>query len=81
MPSFSEIRSIAWQTLCEAFNLSVATDANLIFQANTYTVATVPDAASYPRAIIYVSNESGGATLAFSDGTNWRRCADRTVVS
>jgi hypothetical protein len=31
--------------------------------------------------IIYVSNESGGAVLAFSDGTNWRRVTDRAVVS
>jgi len=31
--------------------------------------------------VIYVSNETGGATLAFSDGTNWRRVQDRAVVS
>jgi hypothetical protein len=79
--NFSEIRSIAWTTLCEAFNLSVTTDANLIFQAKTYTVATVPSAVTYPRAMIYVSNEAGGAVIAFSDGTNWRRVTDRVVIS
>ena len=31
--------------------------------------------------IVYVSDETGGATLAFSDGTNWRRLQDRTVIS
>lgn len=81
MSAFHQIRQIAWQTIVEAFNLSVATDANLIFQAKTYTVATVPSAASYPRAVIYVSNETGGETLAFSDGTDWRRVQDRAVVS
>lgn len=76
-----EIRRIAWATLVEALNFSVDTDANLLFQAKTYTVATLPTASSYPRGIIYVSNETGGATLAFSDGTNWRRVQDRAVVS
>ena len=75
------IRRIAWQTICEALNLSVETDANLLFQAKSYTVLTLPTAATYPRGVIYVSNEAGGATLAFSDGTNWRRVQDRAVVS
>lgn len=47
----------------------------------TYTVSTVPSAANYARAWIYVSNESGGAQPAFSDGTNWRRATDRAVIS
>ena len=46
-----------------------------------YTVATLPSAADNTRAQIYVSDETGGATLAFSDGTNWRRVQDRVVVS
>lgn len=29
----------------------------------------------------YVPDESGGATMAFWDGTNWRRCTDLTIVS
>lgn len=47
----------------------------------TYTVAGVPSASTYARGIIYVSDETGGAVLAFSDGTNWRRVTDRAVVS
>jgi hypothetical protein len=31
--------------------------------------------------LIYVSDESGGAVVAFSDGTNWRRLTDRAVVT
>lgn len=46
-----------------------------------YTVVTLPTAASYAGGLIAVSNEAGGYTLAFSDGTNWRRVQDRAVVS
>jgi hypothetical protein len=28
-----------------------------------------------------VSNETGGAVLAFSDGTNWRRVTDRNIIA
>jgi hypothetical protein len=44
-------------------------------------VATVPAAAEFPAGLIFVSNETGGATVAFSDGTDWRRVQDRTVIS
>ncbi len=48
----------------------------------SYTVATLP---AVPPAdspsLIYVSNETGGAVPAFSDGTNWRRVTDRTIVA
>lgn len=33
-----------------------------------------------PGAIVYVSDAAGGAVTAFSDGTNWRRMTDRTIV-
>lgn len=48
---------------------------------SAYTVTTLPDAATWLRGLIYVSNEAGGATVAFSDGTNWRRVQDRAIVS
>lgn len=46
----------------------------------SYTVSTLP-AVGTAGGLIYVSNESGGAVLAFSDGTNWRRVTDRAIVS
>jgi hypothetical protein len=49
-------------------------------QLPSYTVAGAPSAAVAGR-LIYVSNESGGATLAFSDGTNWRRVQDIAIIS
>ncbi len=44
------------------------------------TVATLPPATS-AGGLLYVSDESGGAVLAFSDGSQWRRVTDRAVVS
>ena len=54
-------------------------DDNRLIQHRSYTVATVPTGAAGKS--IYVSDETGGATLAFHDGTNWRRVQDRAVVS
>lgn len=50
-------------------------------ELKTYTVATLPTASLWTGALIYVSDETGGAQPAFSDGTNWRRFTDRAVVS
>lgn len=47
----------------------------------SYAVADVPTASDYPNALIYVSDETGGAVPAFSDGSTWRRCTDRTEIS
>ena len=47
----------------------------------SYTVATVPTASLYTDGLIAVSDETGGYTVAFSDGTNWRRVQDRAIVA
>jgi hypothetical protein len=46
-----------------------------------YAVADLPAASGYTGALVYVSDETGGATIAFSDGTNWRRVQDRAIAS
>lgn len=57
-------------------------DVNGAVRVGQFTVASVPSAStSGAGAIIYVSNESGGAVIAFSDGTNWRRSTDRAIIS
>lgn len=61
-------------------NAQQIVDANSHLQLRSYTVAGLPSAATAGQ-LIYVSNETGGATPAFSDGTNWRRVADRAIVS
>ena len=47
----------------------------------SYTVSTVPTASASTAQIIFVSDETGGATLAYSDGTNWRRLQDLAIIS
>lgn len=46
----------------------------------SYTVVTLP-AATTAGQMIYVSDETGGPVMAFSDGTNWRRVTDRAIVA
>lgn len=46
----------------------------------SYTVATLPSA-SPAAQMIYVSDETGGAVMAYSDGTDWRRVTDGVVVA
>lgn len=52
----------------------------LRIQATSYTVDDLPDATT-EAGIIYVSDDAGGGVLAFTDGTNWLRCTDRTIVA
>jgi hypothetical protein len=63
--------------LASAFT-SLAVSGTL--RVGTSTVGSLPSA-SPAGQMIYVSNESGGAVIAFSDGTNWRRVTDRAVAS
>ena len=49
-------------------------------QLPSFTVATLPAAASYPRAMIYVSDGTAAKRLAISDGAAWR-WPDGLVVS
>lgn len=48
--------------------------------SQSFTVENLPNP-SVPGQMIFVSNETGGATIAFSDGTDWRRIQDRAIVS
>lgn len=47
----------------------------------SYVKTSLPAAATYTGAMIFVTNDIGGSTPAFSDGTNWRRTADRNIIS
>jgi hypothetical protein len=51
-------------------------------RVGTAPVSALPSASgSGAGAFIFVSDENGGATLAFSDGSQWRRVQDRAIVS
>lgn len=49
------------------------------FIVKEYTVSSLPTDGK--TTIARVTNETGGYTLAFWDGTNWRRVQDRAIVS
>lgn len=50
-------------------------------RVGSYAVSTLPAAAATGAgAIIFVADDSAGATLAFSDGATWRRVHDRQPV-
>ncbi len=46
----------------------------------SYTVATLPAAADWPRCLVVVTDDVDGETLAFSDGSTWRRATDLDEV-
>lgn len=47
-----------------------------------FTVAGVPNATTEGSGtMVYITNESGGAVPAFSDGLVWRRVTDRAIIS
>ena len=45
------------------------------------TVTQLSTLVSSVGAMVFCTNESGGAIPAFYDGTNWRRVSDRAIVS
>lgn len=49
-------------------------------QLRSYVKTALPSA-SPAGQLIYVSDDVAGATVAFSDGSNWRRVHDRAVVA
>lgn len=60
----------------------ITTDDRQPTPHDSYTVSEVGSITGIsPGDMIFVSDETGGATMAFYDGTNWRRLQDRAVVS
>ena len=53
------------------------------FGVKVFTKTALPGAALFGgmAGLIAVADDVGGFTLAFSDGTNWRRVADRNIIS
>jgi hypothetical protein len=65
----------------EVFLRSVFTKIGVVTRLDSFIVADLPDAGAYEGAMIYCSDETGGAVPVFSDGTNWRRVTDRAIAS
>lgn len=61
---------VAGMTL-EAGNLTVNGKVSSVMEHRSYTKATVPAASAYPGCSIYVADATGGASLAWSNGSTW----------
>ena len=60
----------------------VETDTREPVAHDSYTVTEANNLAGLNSGdMIFVSNETGGATMAFYDGSNWRRVQDRAIIS
>jgi hypothetical protein len=55
----------------------ILTPSTLI--APSYNAGSLPSATRAAQ-IAFVPNDTGGAIMVFSDGTNWRRFTDRTII-
>ena len=68
-------------TVTDSFG-SVGTDTRQPTPHDSYTVSEAGSITGMsPGDMIFVSNETGGATMAFYDGSDWRRIQDRAVIS
>jgi hypothetical protein len=48
----------------------------------SYTLATAPSASlAGAGAMILITDDAGGPVLAYSDGTNWRRFNDKSIIT
>jgi hypothetical protein len=69
----------------DALNVVVERTGGPMFAAMrlpSYAKAALPSATDYHPGLVFVSDEAGGAVIAFSDGAgNWRRVTDRAIVS
>ena len=61
---------------------STADDTRTPTPHDSYTVTEAGNITGMSAGdMIFVSNETGGATMAFYDGSNWRRVQDRAIIS
>ncbi len=77
--------------LTDQTGVNLTDQASVILTANgttagipimaSYTLGTLPSAATYTHGMIYVSDLSGSPAPCYSDGTNWRRFSDNTIAS
>lgn len=73
--------STEWQSYFDDLDFSINLFLGDSLVLEQYTVATVPIASDNFLGIIGVTDEVGGATPAWSDGTNWLRFKDGAIIT
>jgi len=82
-PSYVQEFNSIWRTWLNTVFEKIGSGPVLI---KSYTVTSSPSASESGddntfSSLIYITDEVGGPTLAFSDGTNWLRVQDRAIIS
>lgn len=70
-----------WQTYFDDLDFSIDLFLGNSLAIPQYTVGTVPTASDNTLGLIGVTDEVGGATPAWSDGTDWLRFSDGAVIT
>ena len=67
----------------DGFTVAQLNDPSALSKLRAQDHARVTGTAQEPlfTNIVFVTNESGGPTMAFSDGVNWRRVQDRAIIT
>lgn len=80
----SEDLGLITDLITSSYDLGSVVEGGLIWPQQLklppYTAATLPSA-GIAGCMIFVTDASGGSIPAFSDGTNWRRVDDRSIVT
>jgi hypothetical protein len=69
----TEVFRLDHATGLSLYGANVVVDNNRIFRLRSYTIATLPAAATAAGQMIYCSDLGGGGGQLNSDGTTWRR--------
>ncbi len=71
---------ITWLDAIQINSSSGETEFQQPISLNSNSKSNLPNATPAGR-LIYINDASGGATIAFSDGTNWKRISDNTIIN
>lgn len=70
-----------WRQWAEALISALDANQSTLVELVAFEKANLPDASKNKLAVIYVTDEVGGAQPAYSDGVNWRRVSNGAIVS
>lgn len=77
--SMSEVARLEYDTGLSMYGANVVIDQNRIVKLRQYTKTTLPTGVT--GGLITVSNDVGGYTVSFYNGTNWVRVQDLATIS
>ena len=70
---------VSWNTAMQVDPNSAEVHFETPLSLPSYLISTLPSVLRH-GSLIYVSNATGGGVVAFSDGTNWKRINDNSII-